>query len=85
MGSRREDGVCCLGGGRGRLDALTPLMIRVPTLVTKPLTLSDRRDDRTRVEPGSWGARRAVHSSRPLLNEARVSWREVRSHDSSRA
>lgn len=39
--------------GRGCLNLLTPLMMRVPTLVTKPLTLSERRDERTRVEPGS--------------------------------
>lgn len=63
----------------------TPLMMRVPTLVTKPLTLSERRDERTRVEPGSCGARRAMHSPRPLRNDARVSWRELRSHSSSRA
>lgn len=32
---------------------LTPLMMRVPILVTKPLTLSDRNEDRASVDPGS--------------------------------
>lgn len=49
---------------------LTPLTTFVPTLVTKPLTLSDLRDDRTRVDPGSLGARRAMHSSRPSFSDA---------------
>lgn len=34
----------------------TPFTILVPTRVTKPLTLSERREDRTSVEPGSIGA-----------------------------
>ena len=40
----------------------TPLMIRVPILVTKPLTFSERNDDRASVEPGSVGASKATHS-----------------------
>ena len=63
----------------------TPFTIRVPTLVTKPLTHSDLNDERTSVEPGSFGASKATHSSRPLFNDARVSWNELRSHSSSRA
>ena len=63
----------------------TPFTIRVPTLVTKPLTLSDLIEEMTSVEPGSFGARRAMHSSRPLFRDAKVSWRELRSHFSSRA
>ena len=41
---------------------LTPLTMRVPILVTNPLTLSDLRDDRASVEPGSSGASKATHS-----------------------
>ena len=67
------------------MKSLTPLTTLVPTLVTNPLTLSDRGDDKTSVEPGSWGARRAMHSSSPSLKEASVSWRELSSHSSSLA
>ena len=63
----------------------TPFTIRIPTLVTKPLTLSDLTDEITSVEPGSFGASRAIHSSRPLFRDARVSCSELRSHSSSRA
>lgn len=51
----------------------------------KPLRFSLRREERTRVEPGSCGASRAAHSSKPALREARVSWREESSHSSSLA
>ncbi len=71
--------------GSGVMRRHTPLTTPVPTLVTKPLTLSDRGEDRTSVEPGSRGASRAMHSSRPSLKEAKVSWRELSSHSSSLA
>ena len=32
---------------------LTPFTIRLPTLVTKPLTLSDLEEEITSVDPGS--------------------------------
>ena len=63
----------------------TPLTIRVPILVTKPLTLSDRNDDRARVEPGSVGASKATHSCKPLFRDARDSCSKPRSHSSSHA
>ena len=64
----------------------TPFTILVPTRVTRPLRLSDRNEDRTRMEAFSLlGARRAAHSSRPSLSDLRVSWSCVRSHSSSRA
>ena len=63
----------------------TPLMIRVPILVTKPLTLSDRKDERASVEPGSLGASKATHSCSPLLSDARPSCSRFRSHSSSQA
>ena len=40
----------------------TPFTIFVPTLVTKPFTFSDLSDDKTNVEPGSFGASNAAHS-----------------------
>jgi hypothetical protein len=49
------------------------------------LTLSDLRDDRTSVEPGSFGASKATHSSRPSLIDANESWRDSNSHRSSRS
>jgi hypothetical protein len=61
----------------------TPLTMRVPTLVTKPFKLSERWEERARVEPYSVGARREAHSSRPALRDFRVSWRATRSHSSS--
>ena len=51
-----------------------------PTLVTKPFTLSDLRDERTSVEPGSLGASKATHSSRPSLSDAKDSWSDSSSH-----
>ncbi len=45
-----------------RLARHTPFITLVPTLVTNPLTLSDRGEDRTSVEPGSCGASKAMHS-----------------------
>jgi len=38
-----------------------------------------------RVEPGSVGARRAWHSSKPDLRDSKVSWRDSSNHVSSRA
>ena len=64
---------------------LTPLTMRVPTLVTKPLTFSDLSDDRARVEPGSSGANKARHSCRPLFKDAKFSCNRLRSHSSSAA
>ena len=64
---------------------LTPLTIRVPILVTNPLTLSDRNDDRASVEPGSMGASKATHSCRPLFRDAKLSCSRFRSHSSSQA
>jgi hypothetical protein len=59
---------------RGKdMGGSTPFVMRVPTRVMWPLMLSDLREDTTRVEPGSTGARRALHSSRPALNASRVS------------
>jgi hypothetical protein len=55
------------------------------TLITNPLTLSDLREDSTRVEPGSLGASKATHSSRPSFSEAKDSWSDSRSHWSSRS
>ena len=63
----------------------TPFTTRVPILVTKPLTLSDRKEDRARVEPGSCGASKATHSCSPLLSDARLSCSKFRSHSSSQA
>ena len=63
----------------------TPLMIRVPILVTKPLTLSERSEDRARVEPGSVGASKATHSCSPLFRDARLSCSKFSSHSSSQA
>jgi hypothetical protein len=63
----------------------TPLTIFVPMRVTNPLTLSDLSEDRTNVEPGSLGASKATHSSRPLFNEVNDSWSELSNHSSSRA
>lgn len=63
----------------------TPLIIRVPILVTKPLTLSDRNDDRASVEPGSFGASKATHSCSPFFRDARFSCSRFRSHSSSQA
>lgn len=65
--------------------AHTPLTIRVPILVTKPLTFSDRSDDRARVEPGSFGASKATHSCSPLFRDVRFSCSRFRSHWSSQA
>jgi len=59
------------------------LTIFEPTLVTKPLTCSERSDERTRVEPGSLWASSSAHSRRPSLKEAKDSWREFNSHSSS--
>lgn len=61
----------------------TPFTTLVPTLVTKPFTFSDRIDDNTKVEPGSFGASNAAHSWRPSLKEARESCNERSSHSSS--
>ena len=41
---------------------LTHFLSVEPTLVTKPLTLSDLKDESTSVEPGSLGASKATHS-----------------------
>lgn len=49
-------------GVLGRLGVHTPLTTFVPTRVTNPFTFSDRNEDSTKVEPGSWGASRAAHS-----------------------
>lgn len=64
---------------------LTPLVIRVPTRVMKPLTLSDRSEDNTSVEPGSFGANKSAHSVRPSLNDVRDSCSDFRSHFNSLA
>lgn len=63
----------------------TPFTIFVPIRVTKPFTLSDRSEDRTSVEPGSTGAKRLTHSSRPSFRAAKDDWSEVRYHCSSLA
>lgn len=63
----------------------TPLITLVPTRVTKPLRLSDRGDESTRVEPGSFGAKSALHSCRPSLRDARDSCSDDKSHWSSLA
>lgn len=65
--------------GRGR----TPLVIFVPIRVTKPLTLSERNDDKTRVEPGSTGASSFTHSSRPSFKAVKDDCRDLRYHCSS--
>jgi hypothetical protein len=59
---------------------LTHFLNVEPTLVTKPLTLSDLKDERTSVEPGSLGASKATHSSRPSFSDAKDSWRDSKSH-----
>lgn len=64
---------------------MSPLTIRVPTRVMKPLRCSERREESGSVEPGSAGARREAHSSSPDLRERRVVWREVSSQESSLA
>ena len=64
---------------------MSPLTMRVPTRVMKPFTLSDFREETTSVEPGRTGARSARLSCRPDFRERSVSWREARSHWSSRA
>lgn len=64
-------------------NQLTPFTILVPTLVTKPLTLSDLTEDRASVDPGSLGASRETHSSSPLFSEARLPCISLRSHSSS--
>lgn len=51
---------------------LTPFTILVPTLVTNPLTLSDLNEDSASVDPGSLGASRATHSSKPFFKEAKA-------------
>jgi len=51
----------------------------------KPFTLSDLMEETTSVEPGSTGASRAMHSSRPLFKDASFSCKELSSHSSSRA
>lgn len=61
----------------------TPLTTLVPIRVTKPLTLSDRNDERTRVDPGSCGAKRAAHACRPSFKETSDSWSDCKSHSSS--
>lgn len=53
--------------------ARTPLTILVPILVTNPFTLSDRTEETTRVDPGSFGASKLAHSCKPSRNEARDS------------
>ena len=63
----------------------TPLVIRFPILVTNPLTLSDRNDDRASVDPGSFGANKATHSCSPLFKDAKFSCSRFRSHSSSQA
>lgn len=63
----------------------TPLMIRVPILVTKPLIFSDLSDDRASVEPGSVGASKATHSCSPLFRDSKLSCSRFRSHFSSQA
>lgn len=67
---------------RGRY---TPLVMRVPILVTKPLILSDLNEDRARVEPGSVGASNATHSCSPLFKDAKLSCSRFKSHSSSHA
>ena len=69
----------------GKLESLTPLTMRVPTRVTKPLTVSDRWVDKASVVPGSCGVSRARHSSRPLFKEGKASCSAWRSHSSSAA
>lgn len=56
----------------------------MPILVTKPFTLSDRRDDSTSVDPGSLGANNSTHSSKPSFNAARDVCRDSKSQSSSR-
>lgn len=67
------------------MKSLTPLTILVPTLVTNPFTLSERNDERTSVEPGSFGASKATHSSSPSFKETNESCRDSSSHWSSLA
>jgi hypothetical protein len=74
------------GGGRdARRSLMSPFTMRVPTLVTKPLRLSDRYEDKARVEPFSDGASRAATSSSPAFRDCNVSCRAARSHWSSLA
>jgi hypothetical protein len=63
----------------------TPFTTLVPTLVTKPLTFSDRSEDSTKVEPGSLGASKTAHSCKPSFSEASESCIDCRSHSNSRA
>lgn len=63
----------------------TPFTILVPIRVTKPLTLSERSDERTSVEPGSAGASNFTHSSKPSFKAAKEDCNEFRYHCSSLA
>lgn len=67
-----------------RGETRTPLTMRVPTRVTRPLRLSERTDDSTSVEPFSDGASRAAHSSSPALSACSVSVSCSSNHPSSR-
>jgi hypothetical protein len=73
------------GGSVGSRSLISPLIIRAPSLVTKPLRLSDRCDDMTSVDGWSDGASSADTSSRPAFREWSVSWRDESSHSSSLA
>jgi hypothetical protein len=57
------------GGSEVRRSLMSPLMILAPDRVTKPLRLSERRDDMARVDGRSDGARRVETSSRPALRD----------------
>jgi hypothetical protein len=72
----------CTRTERGRH---TPLVMRVPMRVMRPLRLSERTEVSTSVEPFSEGASRAAHSSRPALSDCSVSRSWTSSHSSSRA
>jgi len=78
----------CLITGRDRSDisksdTRTPFVIFVPMRVTKPFTLSERKDDKTSVEPGSTGASSFTHSSKPSFNAAKDDCKDLRYHWSS--
>ena len=62
----------------------TPLTMRVPTRVTRPLRLSERTEVKTSVDPFSDGASSAAHSSRPAFSDCSVSLSWTSSHSSSR-
>lgn len=72
-------------GTQGGSAAHTPLVMRVPMRVMRPLRLSERTDDSTSVDPFSEGASKAAHSSSPALSDCSVSLSWSSSQSSSRA